>query len=324
MKQKIKILFIVVWVLASLFYGVEILFSFVAYSLIPFINYIYAASLIIFFIGSLSEIINEKAVLNNELRLPGKFSLQESLGVIAAVTAVAIFIGMKTSVIMITSLITFVTAIWILAKYKNSITKRLMINGVVVGIICSFAQYNFLPSFIVILIIAPLFFISASILNERFHFTNIYINQGNYIQAAKSFFIGCLLGLPIAFSNLIDVIATNPYTWITELWQPALAFNFVLLEEVWVRFFIITLVYVLVISKTDKKYIAVASAIIVSSAIFGFTHFPHVDLKNCINISIVYGLPLGVLFYKRDLETVVGYHFMIDLIAAIYSLTAYS
>lgn len=84
-----------------------------------------------------------------------------------------------------------------------------------------------------------------------------------------------------------------------------------------------TFIYVLVSSKTDRKIIPVIAAILISSAIFGLTHYPHVDIQNCINIAILYGLPLGVLFYKRDFETVVGYHFMINFISAIstYAIT---
>jgi len=53
----------------------------------------------------------------------------------------------------------------------------------------------------------------------------------------------------------------------------------------------------------------------------GLTHYPHVEIQNCINIAILYGFPLGVQFYKRDFETVVGYQFMINFICAISTYT---
>ena len=133
----------------------------------------------------------------------------------------------------------------------------------------------------------------------------------------KSFLIGCLFALPMAVSNLSDVITTNPFYWINQFWQPILAFNYVLLEETWVRLFIMTFIYALVISKSGKKLIPITTAILISSTIFGLTHYPQVDIQSCINIAILYGLPIGVLLYKRDFETSVGYHFIINFISAI-------
>lgn len=155
------------------------------------------------------------------------------------------------------------------------------------------------------------------LLNAKFSFTLIHFNSRTFSKLIKSILIGCLFALPMALSNLSDVMTTNPYKWINHFWQPILAFNFVLLEETLVRLFIMTIIYVLLISKTDKKIIPVITAILISSLIFGLTHYPQIDIQNCINISVFYGLPLGVLLYKRDFETVVGYHFMINFVSAI-------
>ena len=156
-------------------------------------------------------------------------------------------------------------------------------------------------------------------LNEKFPLTTININKGKFSAIIKSFVVGCLFALPIAISNLSDVISTNPYQWITQYWQTILAFNMVILEEIWLRLFVLIFVYALISSKTNERYIPIIIAILISSTLFGFTHYPHIDIQNCFNIMILYGFPLGVLLYKRDFETVVGYHFMVSFMGAIAS-----
>jgi hypothetical protein len=237
--------------------------------------------------------------------------------IIVGVTALLLFLGVKSSVIFVMALFTFMVSIWIIVKYKNQISRPLTLKGLIIGGLCSLAQYNYWPSLLAIFIIVPFFYISASLLNDKFKFTRIHFNNGNYSKLVKSFLTGCLFGLPMALLNLLNVIASNPFNWLNQFWQPVLAFNFVLLEETWVRLFIMTLIFALVVSKTDKKYIAVLMAIVVSSVIFGMTHYSHVDIQNCINIIFLYGVPLAVLFYKRDFETVVGFHFVINFVSAV-------
>lgn len=166
----------------------------------------------------------------------------------------------------------------------------------------------------------PFFFISGSLLNRKYAVTTVHINTPSFYQAVKSFFTGCLFGLPMALSNLSDVIDTNHYQWIEHFWQIIFAFNMVLLEELWVRLFVLTFIYALVATKTKRKIIPLVSSILVSSVFFGFTHYPNIDIQNCFNIMILYGFPIGVLFCKRDFETAVGYHFVINFIGIMTTL----
>ena len=190
-------------------------------------------------------------------------------------------IDVKSSVILIMAIFTFLFSFWIIIKYRKQITTSLLIKGLIIGGLCSIAQYNYFPSLLAIFITVPFFFISASLLNDKFKLTAIHFNSNSYSKPMKSFMIGCLFAFPMALSNLSDVITTttNPYNWIIQFWQPILAFNIVLLEETWVRLFIMTFIYALIISKTEKKFIPITTAILISSTIFGLTHYPHIVLK---------------------------------------------
>jgi len=315
MRKGFKKYFIAILIISSVFFLIELLFGFAANWMIKSVNYLYVTSLIFLFIQP--DFITER------LESPDKFielkgyDIWGLLLIILGITALLIFIGFKSSVILIFAIAALFVSIWIIIKYKNLITKPLILKGLIIGGLCSLAQYKYYPSLLTILLITPLFYISASLLNDKFRFTKVHFNNNSFSKSITSILIGCLFALPMALSNLSDVMTTNPYKWINQFWQPIIAFNFVLLEETFMRLFIITFIYVLVSSKTDKKIIPVITAILISSLIFGFTHYPHVNIQNCINISILYGLPLGLLFYKRDFETVVGYHFMINFISAV-------
>lgn len=317
MKEKYRKYFIVIWFITLSYFGLNIIFGFSAGWITLSITYIYAASLIFQFVDT--DFLYAEADVEDKFILLKGYDFWGLLFIIVGITALLLFIGSKSSVFLVMAIATFLCSIWIIIKYRKRVTKSLFIKGLLIGGICSIAQYNYLPSLLAIFIGALFFYISASILNDKFSLTTIHFNTNSYSKLIKSFLIGCLLALPMALSNLSDVIATNPYTWINHLWQTILAFNFVLLEETWVRLFIITFIYVLLISKSEKRIIPIATAILISSALFGLTHYPGVDIQNCIKIAILYGLPLGILFVKRDFETVVGFHFIINFISAVSS-----
>jgi hypothetical protein len=313
--------FIAIWIISLMFFGMELILGFAANWIIKSINYLYVVSLISLFIKS--DLLTERTVIYEKFINLKDYDVWGLLLIIIGVTTFLLYFGLKSSVILIIAAVTLAIAVWIIIKYRKSITKPIIIKGLIIGILSAVAQYNYLPSLAAIFITIPFFYISASLLNDKFKVTVIHFNSNSYDSMIKSFLVGCLFSLPMALSNLSDVMTTNPYNWIDQFWKPILAFNFVLLEETFMRLFIITFIYVLVISKTDRKIVAVITAILISSTIFGLTHYPQVDIQSCINIAILYGLPLGVLFYKRDFETVVGYHFMINFVSAVstYSMT---
>ena len=306
--------------MALLFFSVDIAFEFSEKWMTTAINYLYVSCIIYLLVDS--SLLTEKENKTESLVQFKGYDFGGLMAVVILATALLLYLGFKSSLIFIVATGSLAISIWILIKYQKLITRPLIFKALIIGAISSLFQYNFLPSFFVILIVTPLLFISASILNMTFPITTININNYSYAKLIESFGIGCLFGLPMALSNLSHVITTNPYQWIDKFWKTMLSFNAVLLEETLMRLFIITFLYALLLSKTQKRIIPITTAILISSVFFGFSHFPHVDINNCINIIILYGIPLGVLLYKRDFETVVGYHFVINFIGAFSSYLA--
>jgi hypothetical protein len=315
MNKRLRILFIVSWTIAFGFLLLNVIYGFAAKWMVSSINYLYVSSLICLFISS--DFLEEKTTNSEKLIELKNYDIWGLIFLIVSVTGLLLFIGFKSSVILVMAVSTFLISILIIIKYQKLITKSLIINGLIIGGVCSIALYKYIPSLVVVFIIIPCFFISGSLLNDRFQITTININKRLNNQIIKSFMLGCFFALPMAIANLSDVVSSNSYKWINQFWQPILALNMVVLEETWVRLFIITFIFALVSSKTNKRFIPILMAILISSTLFGFTHYPQIDIQNCLNIMFLYGFPLGVLLYKRDFETVIGYHFMINFIGAI-------
>jgi membrane protease YdiL (CAAX protease family) len=315
MSRQHKIIFAVVWILTILVIIIEMTTHMAALWFVWPIKYLYGAVLISLFIDS--GFFSERASHLEKLADFGNYTIGGLLLMIFLITGLMVILGLKSSVILIMAVITFFFALLILIKYRGKISKKLIINGLIMGTLSCVMAYKFIPSLIVVFFVIPFFFVAGSILNEKLEITTIHLNNCSLSQIVRSFLIGCFLGLPMAISNMSDIISTNELSWISQGWQLILPFNAVMAEETWVRLFLICLVYSIVSAKTDRKYIPVISAIIVSSFIFGFTHYPHIPIRNCIDIIILYGFPLGVLFCRRDFESAVGFHFIINFIGAL-------
>jgi hypothetical protein len=224
---------------------------------------------------------------------------------------------LKTYVILILAISTILISIWLFIKFKNGITKTYIVNGLILGSLSAIGMYKNIPSLLAIFLIISSTFILGSVLNDKFPLTIILINQQSFVRVLKSFALGCLFAIPMALSNLNDSITTNALNWITQYWQPILALEAGILEETWIRLFIIVFIYALISSKTTKKYIPILTALIISSVFFGFGHSNYISIQNCLSLTILYGLPMGILLIKKDFETAIGYHFMIDFVGAI-------
>lgn len=314
-KKPKKHLFITIWILTLLFFSLDIAFDFSNEWMAIVANYVYVSSLIYLYVDV--KLLKEETHSTTKLIEPKGYDINGLLAIVVTVTAISLYFGFKSSLILIIAVESLIISIWIIIKYRGMITKDLIVKALVIGGLCSLFQYNFLPSFLAILVLTPLLFISASLLNRVFPVTTININDSAYLKVIKSFGIGCLIGLPMALSNLSNALTTNAYDWIDKFWKTILSFNAVLLEETLMRLFIITFIYALLLSKTEKRIIPIVTAVLISSIFFGYSHYPHIDIDYCFNIAVLYGIPLGLLFHKRDFETVIGYHFTINFIGAI-------
>jgi membrane protease YdiL (CAAX protease family) len=320
MSTKIKA-FIAIWTVTTIVFLLGIIFSFSQKWITQLANYIYVLSLIYLFVDS--DFLKSQTTHTEKLVEFKGNDIWGVLFIVIGISGLLLFIGLKTYVILVLAICTIIISIWLLIRFRSKITRTFLVNGLILGGLSALAMYKFIPSSLVIFLIISSTFIVGSILNEKFPLTNILINQHSFRQALKSFAMGCLFATPMALSNLKDTITTHTFHWIDQFWQPILALGAGIMEETWMRLFIILFIYALISAKTTKKYIPVITALLISSVFFGFGHSNYISIQNCLSITILYGFPMGILLIKRDFETAIGYHFMIDFIGAIGALASH-
>ncbi len=173
---------------------------------------------------------------------------------------------------------------------------------------------------LIVPIMTSIMFLSGVLLLERSRLSQIRLLDGNYLQAGKSFLWGCAMAVPPALVNIVQVrqMQVSDFDQLFDSWWKSFyALQPGIVEEIWARLLLVTFIYSLLqpLSAGRPNKAAVWS-IVLAAFIHGFAHFP-LSISNPIEIvfvSVSYGIPLGLLFVKRDLERAVAYHFFIDLV----------
>jgi hypothetical protein len=167
---------------------------------------------------------------------------------------------------------------------------------------------------------ASLMFLAGALLLEHTKLARVRLLDGDYRAAGKSFLWGCLLAVPPALLNLLTTQLTPPSQFdrlFDRWWEPFYALQPGILEEIWARLLLVTLVYALLRPASgDRPQRALLGAAAIAAFIHGAAHFPG-SISSAwegLFIALMYGIPLVLLFLKRDLEQAVAYHFFIDFV----------
>jgi hypothetical protein len=140
------------------------------------------------------------------------------------------------------------------------------------------------------------------------------LHAGRYGKALGSFLWGCLLFVPLGLINAASGSPGTGITWVTHPWMPfSLPWFSGIAEEVWFRLFLVSLCYLLLRPAFSKRpALAVVSAVLFSAIIFGLGHDRTLD--KFLTTGLLYGLPMAVVFVRRDWEHAVGAHYMVNMI----------
>jgi hypothetical protein len=84
-------------------------------------------------------------------------------------------------------------------------------------------------------------------------------------------------------------------------------------EEAWFRLLLVSLVYFLLRPAfREQPAIAVLLAVLFSGITFGLGHGR--SIERLLTTGLLYGVPMAVVFAKRDFEHAIGAHYMINMI----------
>jgi hypothetical protein len=147
-----------------------------------------------------------------------------------------------------------------------------------------------------------------------------FLDKG-IIPALRSFLLGLIIAIPWAL-GIVLFGAAESQQWVQSWWQPFIAISAGIGEEVWGRVFPIPLLFLL-LSRIIRPQRAYIFSLIIISYWFAYLHAPGGadGIISTVMMGTLYSLPLSYICLHRDLETAIGFHFLVDFvkfIAAFY------
>jgi hypothetical protein len=179
-------------------------------------------------------------------------------------------------------------------------------------------QYIGRANFILLLGFAIPMFVAGGLLAEHTRLLGSQLYTGRYKEALVSFLWGCLLFVPLGLFNAAAGSPGPGMTWVNRWWMPLSQPLFSgIVEEVWFRLFLVSLCYLLLRPAFSKRpVIGLVCAVLFSAITFGLGHGGTL-LENLFITGLLYGLPMAVIFARRDWEHAVGAHYMINMIPTL-------
>ena len=215
--------------------------------------------------------------------------------------------------------------IWILIVWHREIRLPAVLLGLAVTVIAFLAGLPFYQNqafgkvvLSVFLIFVIPMFVAGGLLSKRTGLVGSQLYAGRYRQAVVGFLWGCVLFLPLGLINAAAGSPALPMTWVTRWWIPLTQPLFSgIVEETWWRLLVVSLCYFLLRPAFSKRpAVAIVCAVLFSAIPFGLGHGGTL-LENLLIIGLLYGLPMAVIFAKRDWEHAVGAHYMINMIPTL-------
>lgn len=134
--------------------------------------------------------------------------------------------------------------------------------------------------------------------------------------------LGMLIAVPWAIANLIMGGSADSAvdTWVRSWWQPLVAIQPGIAEEAWGRLLLVPLLFLLFRLAAQPRT-ALTAALVLAAYWFAYLHTPGgiEAIPSMLIVGTLYGLPVSYLCLYRDLETAIGWHFMVDFIRFSYA-----
>jgi len=231
------------------------------------------------------------------------------------------FSALSDQGVSVLMLLLIIGTVWILVAWRREIKLPMVVQGVAVAIIALMGGIPFLKNgllsesdFIILLVLVPPMFIAGGLLFKRTRLGGIHLFAKRYGKALKSFLWGCLLFVPLGLINAVSGSPSMEITWVLDWWMPlSLPLFSGIVEETWFRLLLVSLCYLLLQPAFRKRpQLAIISAVIFSAITFGLGHDR--TWNRFLTTGLLYGLPMAVIFVRREWEHAVGAHYMINMI----------
>lgn len=221
-------------------------------------------------------------------------------------------------------------ALGIIVVWRRRLSVRMIVLGLIAGLVSGLGTGCMMPgnpfAVLYILVTTTLLFVGGALLLDHTGLARVRLLEGKYASGLGSFLWACVLALPPALLNILGGAQASD-TWVDSRWKPLCALTPGIAEETWARLFLTTLCYALLRPTTnDRPQRAVVAAVLVGALTHGLVHLPTAAailspaVFGTLLAGLVYGVPMALLFIKRDLECAVGYHFFVDFVRFLAAL----
>jgi hypothetical protein len=211
----------------------------------------------------------------------------------------------------------------IVVVWRKRLNRRFITASIGVVIVLALVEQllgSEMSSGLIVPLGAGLMFLAGVLLLDHTKLTRIRLVNGEYVEAGKSFLWGCVLAVPPALLNAITMRMAAPSKFdrlFDRCWEPLYALQPGILEEIWARLLLTTLLYALLRpTSNERPRRTLIWALLIAAFVHGMAHYPGsiASPLEGIHITLMYGLPLGLLYVKRDLEQAIAYHFFVDVV----------
>lgn len=164
-------------------------------------------------------------------------------------------------------------------------------------------------------------FVAACLLSKGNNNIKSSLVENNFKKATLSLVLGAFISIPLGIINFLYFKNTTGYlNWQNPITSAFLALQPGIAEEIVFRFFIMN-VFITILSKYIDKKSTAAISVFLGVVPHSLCHFSELWIASPINAivmlmvtSLLFGLPMAYLQYKRDLETAISFHWCIDFI----------
>jgi hypothetical protein len=138
-------------------------------------------------------------------------------------------------------------------------------------------------------------------------------------RGALGFLLGMLIAVPWALSNLV-MGGSASELWVRLWWQPLVAIQPGIAEEAWGRLLLVPLLFLL-FRLAARPRTALTAALVLAAYWFAYLHTPGgiEAIPSTLIIGTLFSLPVSYLCLYRDLETAIGWHFLVDFVKFAYA-----
>jgi hypothetical protein len=227
----------------------------------------------------------------------------------------------------VTMLLMIVATGWVLLVWWREIRWRTIAHATAVAAIAYFAgramvAHGFIGASTVAMLsfIAAPMYVAGALLSHHARIGGVAIESAGYAAGLRSLLWGVVLFVPLGLANAADGSPGADISWVTEWWLPAwLPWFSGIAEEIWFRLLLVSLATILLTPAVrGRRGAASMIAVLFSGLVFGLGHGR--DLEHLLVTGLLYGLPFGAVFARRDWEHAVGAHYVVN---AIPWLTVY-